>query len=177
LQAERLTFGLPGAAPFFRDLSITVEPGEVLAIVGPSGMGKSTLARILAGIQRPTSGEMRLDGADLFSWPRASVGEVVGYLAQDVELLDGATVFDLISRGAEVEPDAVVAAARAAGCHDMILRLPHGYRTRVGSGGVRLSGPALSFWTSRARIWISKDGAGWLRRWNICARAARRSSW
>jgi PrtD family type I secretion system ABC transporter len=140
LQAERLTFGLSGAAPFFRDLSITVEPGEVLAIVGPSGMGKSTLARILAGIQRPTSGEMRLDGADLFSWPRASVGEVVGYLAQDVELLDGATVYDLISRGAEAEPDAVVAAARAAGCHDMILRLPHGYRTRVGSGGVRLSG-------------------------------------
>jgi PrtD family type I secretion system ABC transporter len=140
LQAERLTFGLPGAAPFFRDLSITVEPGEVLAIVGPSGMGKSTLARILAGIQSPTSGDMRLDGADLFSWPRASVGEVVGYLAQEVELLDGATVFDLVARGAEAEPDAIVAAARAAGCHDMILRLPEGYRTRVGSGGIRLSG-------------------------------------
>jgi PrtD family type I secretion system ABC transporter len=140
LQAERLTFGLPDRAPFCKDLSFVVEPGEVLAIAGPSGMGKSTLARILAGIQLPTSGSLRLDNAELFAWPRATVGEVLGYLAQEVELPDDSTIGAVISRGAEAAPLAIVAAARAAGCHEMILRLPQGYATRIGRGGVRLSG-------------------------------------
>jgi PrtD family type I secretion system ABC transporter len=140
LRAERLSAVVPAGTPLFRDLSIAVDPGEVLAIIGPSGLGKSTLARILAGIQRPATGDMRLDGADLFAWPRSAVGAVVGYLAQEVELLDNATIFELIARGADAAPETVIAAARAAGCHDMILRLPEGYRTRIGPTGVRLSG-------------------------------------
>jgi ABC-type protease/lipase transport system fused ATPase/permease subunit len=140
LQAEQLTFGLPDRAPFCKDLSFAVEPGKVLAIAGPSGMGKSSLARILAGIQLPTSGSLRLDSAELFAWPRAAVGEVVGYLAQEVELPDDTAVSAVISRSSEATPQEIIGAAQAAGCHEMILRLPQGYGTRIGLGGVRLSG-------------------------------------
>jgi PrtD family type I secretion system ABC transporter len=126
--------------PVLRGISFNLEAGNSLAIVGPSGAGKSTLARLIAGAWLPSAGEIRLDGVDLASWDRNDLGRHVGYLPQDVQLLNG-TVAENISR---FDPDpaaeAVIAAAESAGIHDLVLRLPNGYDTVLGEGGVQLSG-------------------------------------
>ncbi|AWK88130.1 type I secretion system permease/ATPase [Azospirillum thermophilum] len=129
----------PGAAPILRGISVSLEPGEALGIVGPSGAGKSTLLRLLVGIHRPGAGSVTLDGADLAAWNRAQLGRLIGYLPQDVELIAG-SVRDNIARFQDASPEAVVAAAEAAGCHEMIMALPKGYDTQVGDNGQILSG-------------------------------------
>ncbi|PZW49130.1 ATP-binding cassette subfamily C protein/ATP-binding cassette subfamily C protein EexD [Humitalea rosea] len=140
LSVERVTFGLPGMAmPIVKGVAFALDPGESLAIIGPSAAGKTTLIRLLIGVTAPTSGTVRLDGADVHTWLREDFGKHLGYLPQDVELFDG-TVFRNIARMAEAEPDEVYAAARLAGCHEMILRLPAGYDTEIGDGGQHLSG-------------------------------------
>lgn len=123
-----------------RMLSLQVKPGQALGVIGPSASGKSTLARVLAGIWRPASGSVRLDGAALEHYDPDVLGSYIGYLPQDVVLFDG-TVAENISR-LQAEPDAaqIVAAAKKAGAHDMILELPQGYDTPVSAGGARLSG-------------------------------------
>ncbi len=129
LDVDKLVVTPPGAAaPVLRGLSLVVEAGSLLAIVGPSAAGKSTLARALLGLYRPTSGTVRLDGAEIDQWDRAALGQHIGYLPQDVELLDG-TISENIARFGPVDPARVVAAAEAAGVHPMILRLPEGYDT------------------------------------------------
>jgi len=129
LALDKLVVVPPGApAPVIKNVSLAIEPGTMLAVIGPSAAGKSTLARAMLGIYKPYSGSVRLDGAELDQWERTALGRHVGYLPQDVELLDG-TVSENIARFGEVDPQQVVNAAQAAGVHEMILRLPDGYDT------------------------------------------------
>jgi ATP-binding cassette subfamily C protein len=122
-----------------QDVSFSLQAGNGVGIIGPSGSGKSSLARMLVGVWRPARGRIRLDGASLDQWSPQSLGPHIGYLPQDVELLAG-TVAQNIARYAK-EPDAkvVIAAANAAGVHDLIVSLPEGYDTQVGEGGAALS--------------------------------------
>jgi len=112
--------------------------GGSLAVIGPSGAGKSTLIRLLAGLWKPRVGSVRLDAVEVSTWPRDELGPHIGYVPQDVELFD-ATVAENIARLGEVDSEAVVAAARAAGIHEMVLALPQGYDTRVERGAALLS--------------------------------------
>ncbi len=140
LSVENVVATAPGLeTPLLQGMNFTVEPGEALGVLGPSGAGKSTLARALVGVWPLLRGKVRLDGAALEQWPPEQLGRALGYLPQDAELFSG-TVAENISRFA-TEPDSelVVAAAQLADVHEMILRLPDGYSTRIGEGGSALS--------------------------------------
>jgi PrtD family type I secretion system ABC transporter len=140
LDVERVSFGLEaGRPPLIKGVHFSIAAGESLGLVGPSASGKTTLARLLLGIWKPQAGTVRLDGADIAQWNRDELGAHVGYLPQDVELFAG-TVAENIARLGAVDDAQVVAAARLAHAHDMILRLPQGYDTPIGDGGARLSG-------------------------------------
>jgi ATP-binding cassette subfamily C exporter for protease/lipase len=140
LQVESLVAGAPGgAAPILRGLNFAVKPGEVLAVVGPSASGKSSLGRLLVGLWPANSGKVRLDGVDVFSWDKRELGPHIGYLPQDVELFEG-TLAENIARFGEPDPASVEEAARAVGLHETILALPQGYDSPVGGDGAMLSG-------------------------------------
>ncbi|MCA8926443.1 MAG: type I secretion system permease/ATPase [Alphaproteobacteria bacterium] len=140
VSVEGVTFVPPGQRePVLRQVSFEVRPGEQVGLVGPSASGKTTLARLLVGSWLPTAGTVRLDGADLAYWHANDRGRHIGYVPQDVELFDG-TVRENIARLTDCEPEEIVAAARLARVHEMILRLPDGYDTQMGEGGVWLSG-------------------------------------
>ena len=138
--------GVIAAAPgtqvaILRNVSFGVAPGQVLAVVGPSASGKSTLARVLVGLWPAASGKVRLDGVDVFAWNKQELGPHIGYLPQDNELFDG-TLAENIARFGHVDRVKVEAAARAVGLHDIVAALPEGYDTSIGPGGSVLSGGA-----------------------------------
>lgn len=140
LQVEQLMASAPGAqSPIVRGIALQLEPGEVLAVVGPSASGKTCLARLLVGLWPASSGKVRLDGADIHAWDKQELGPHLGYLPQGVELLEG-TVAENIARFGPVDTAKVEAAARAVGLHAFILGLPGGYDSPLGEDGARLSG-------------------------------------
>ncbi|MGM0767984.1 MAG: type I secretion system permease/ATPase [Pseudomonadota bacterium] len=137
---EQVFVAAPGGKePVLRNVQLDIRAGEVVAVIGPSASGKSTLARAALGIWPAGKGCVRLDGADITHWDREQLGRFIGYVPQDVELFDG-TVRDNIARFGEVDSEAVIEAARLAGVHDLILRLPEGYDTVIGQSGGILSG-------------------------------------
>lgn len=140
VQVSGLIVGAPATQGFIlRGVNFALSPGEVLAVIGPSAAGKSTLARALVGVWPATAGEVRLDGSALTDWHPHDLGQHVGYLPQDIEMFAG-TVAENIARFSATDDAAVIAAARAAGCHEMIQALPAGYNTQIGEGGTALSG-------------------------------------
>jgi PrtD family type I secretion system ABC transporter len=140
LAVEGVGFAFPGLArPVLQGVGFTLEPGDILGVVGHTAAGKSTLARLLVGVWPAAAGRIRLGGMDVFAWERSNFGRFVGYLPQDVDLFPG-TVKDNIARMADAGDAEVIAAARAANAHDLILGLPRGYETVLGEAGVTLSG-------------------------------------
>ncbi|HDS1723276.1 MULTISPECIES: type I secretion system permease/ATPase [Pseudomonas] len=140
LAVENVIAGAPGSSTsIVRGVSFSLAPGDSLGVIGPSASGKSTLARLLVGVWPAQAGKVRLDGADIFTWNKAELGPWLGYLPQDVELFEG-TIAENIARFAEVDSDKVIRAARSSGVHDMILRFPQGYDTRLAADGSPLSG-------------------------------------
>lgn len=132
--------GPPGASSaFVQNITLKIPAGASVAVVGASASGKSSLMRLIAGVWPPFVGTVRIDGADVLTWPRDKLGPYIGYLPQDVELIEG-TVAENIARLGEIDSERVIAAAQAAGVHEMVLQLPNGYGTQVGPNGAFLSG-------------------------------------
>jgi ATP-binding cassette, subfamily C, bacterial len=141
LEAQNLTVLPPGEQQaVLRMVSFRLEPGQALGVIGPSGSGKSSLARALIGVWRPAGGKVRLDGATLDQYDPDTLGSYIGYLPQRVSLFDGTIAENIARLTANPDPEKVVEAAKKAAAHDMIVKLPDGYDTRVATLGGRLSG-------------------------------------
>lgn len=128
------------APPILDEVSFALDPGDAVGVIGPSASGKSTLARLLTGAWSPDSGEVRLDGATLDQWPPEALGRHIGYLPQHLEMLAGSIRDNIARFDPETDDDQVIAAAKMAGVHEMILGLPEGYATELGFGLDALSG-------------------------------------
>ncbi|MEM1363573.1 MAG: type I secretion system permease/ATPase [Pseudomonadota bacterium] len=141
VSVEQLFATAPGSREtILKNVTFSVEPGEILAVIGPSGSGKSTLVRHLVGAADPASGAVRLDGTEMQHWDTEQLGQHMGYLPQDVKLFRG-TVGENISRFHEdADDNLIVAAAKLSGAHEMVQQLTEGYGTDVGDGGNSLSG-------------------------------------
>ena len=140
LNVEGLVAGPPGQqAAILRGIQFALNPGEVLAVIGPSAAGKTTLARLLVGLWPSMGGKVRLDGADVFAWDKSELGPYLGYLPQGVELLEG-TIAENIARFGDVDMAQVEVAAKLVGVHELILAMPQAYNTPIGRDGAMLSG-------------------------------------
>ncbi|WP_457750254.1 type I secretion system permease/ATPase [Sulfurimonas sp.] len=140
IKVENIIVAPPGSkTPTLRGINMLIPQGSTVGIVGPSASGKSTFARAVLGVWPLIGGKVRLDGADIHQWDSEDLGKYVGYLPQDIELFEG-TISENIARFSELDAEAVVEAAKIAGVHEMILKLPNGYDTKVGFGGTTLSG-------------------------------------
>jgi PrtD family type I secretion system ABC transporter len=139
LEVVRVVFGLRNVERrILQGVSFSLAAGESLGLIGPSASGKSTLARLIVGVWKPLAGSVRLDGADVASWPRERLGPYIGYLPQDVELFAG-TVAENIARLGEPDAAEVIRAAQRAHVHELILHLPKGYDSDIGESGEALS--------------------------------------
>ena len=140
VRVEQVAAAPPGTNRMvLRNINFELRAGEIMGMIGASGSGKSTLARLLVGVWPVANGSVRIDGADVFQWSKDELGPFMGYLPQDIELFAG-TIAENIARFGEVDSFKVVAAAKLAGVHELILQMPEGYETRVGDGGSGLSG-------------------------------------
>ncbi|MDP3847830.1 MAG: type I secretion system permease/ATPase [Pseudomonas sp.] len=140
IRIERLIVTPPGSKqPVLNGVDLALSKGEVLAVIGPSASGKSSLARAIVGVWPAAHGSVRLDGAEASQWAREAIGPHIGYLPQDIELFAG-SVAENIARFGEVNSEQVITAATQAGIHQMILRFANGYDTQLGPGGIGLSG-------------------------------------
>lgn len=141
LKVENITVAAPGSGQvILSDVSFEVRAGQAVGVIGPSGGGKTTLARALTGVWPVLRGSVRLDDAELSQWDDEALGRFIGYLPQEVALLDGDIQENISRLEDNAEPRPIVEAARAAGIHEMIVRLPDGYHTDLGPMGVSLSG-------------------------------------
>jgi ATP-binding cassette subfamily C protein len=140
LSVENVTVLPPGGEKLVvHDVSFELKSGQGLGIIGPSGSGKSSLARALVGVWQPARGSIRLDRAALYQWSSEAVGQHIGYLPQDVELFDGTVASNIARLEENANSEAIVAAAQDAGVHELILSLPAGYETRIGEFGMAIS--------------------------------------
>lgn len=140
ISLNKVTFGIRATNKvIIKEITFALPAGESLGIIGPSAAGKSTLARLLVGVWKPLQGNIRLDGADMASWPSDRLGPYLGYLPQDIELFAG-SIADNIARLDVPDSEKVIRAARLAGLHDMILNMPKGYDTYIGDNSEVLSG-------------------------------------
>ncbi len=141
VRVTALSIAAPGTDTLvLHDVNVALAPGSALGVIGASGSGKSTFARALVGLARPSRGVIRLDGASIDQWDPDALGRAVGYLPQDIEMFDGTIAENITRFDPQPNPEALLAAAQAAGVHEVVLRLPGGYDARVGSGGLGLSG-------------------------------------
>lgn len=141
VEASGLTVTPPGEhVPLLRMVGFELQPGQALGVIGPSGAGKSTLAKALTGVWKPAAGRIRLDGATLDQYDPDVLGRLIGYLPQRIALFDGTIAENIARLDGQADSARVVEAARKADAHDMIVRLPQGYDTRVSAAGGRLSG-------------------------------------
>ncbi|KIC24771.1 MULTISPECIES: type I secretion system permease/ATPase [unclassified Leisingera] len=141
LEVQGLAVVPPGSnTPLLRNVNFRVQPGQAIGVIGPSGSGKSTLARALTGVWRPAAGSVRLDGASLDQYAPDVLGGHIGYLPQRVQVFDGTIAQNIARLNQQPDAEKVVEAARKAAAHEMILKLPDGYDTRVNATGGRLSG-------------------------------------
>lgn len=140
ISVEAITAAPPGSQnAVLKNVSFALNAGDTLGVIGPSGSGKSSLARLLVGVWPSAMGTVRIDGADVYRWNKDELGPSMGYLPQDIELFAG-TISENIARFGEVNPDKVIKAAQLAGVHDMILHFSQGYDTQIGDAGSGLSG-------------------------------------
>ncbi len=138
---EGVTVATPGGERMIvNGITLNLQAGDGLAIIGPSGAGKSTLARAIVGAARTVRGSIRLDGAPLEQWDERRIGRHIGYLPQNTDLFDGTIAENICRFDPSATAEEVIEAARSAGVHDLVLRLPDGYNTRIGETGVMLSG-------------------------------------
>jgi ATP-binding cassette subfamily C exporter for protease/lipase len=140
LEMDQVYAAPPGVnEPVIKGVTFKIEPGDVLGVIGASASGKSTLGRVAVGIWPGVPNCARIDGADVYRWNKDELGPAIGYMPQDIELFPG-TVSENIARFGKFESADVIAAAKTAGVHDMILHFPQGYDTKIGEGGAGLSG-------------------------------------
>ncbi|MDG7056273.1 MAG: type I secretion system permease/ATPase [Wolbachia endosymbiont of Meromenopon meropis] len=141
LEFDRVFFTPYGSnKPTIKGISFIVEPGNVIGVIGENASGKSTIAKLTVGVWKPISGVVRLDGADVYTWNRENFGNYIGYLPQDIELFNTSVKANIARMRADPNSEDIIKAAKIAGIHELILSLPNGYDTIIGSFGVILSG-------------------------------------